>query len=119
MTSTDPAPVVDPGAPPPETPATQPGDSPPDASLPALRDLIARAYPDAVPELIQGDSLDEMLASLPAAQAAWARVAEAAASASSAPPPDPVPAGSAVRSTQLDVSALSPLAKIRHGLASG
>lgn len=81
-----------------------------DAAL--LRELIVGANPDVVPELIQGASLREMLASLPAARAAYTRVAEAAVAAAT----PPVPSGSAIRSRQPNVADLSPAAKIRAAL---
>ncbi len=90
-------------------------DEPPagdDAAL--LRELIVQAHPDVVPELLQGASLREMLDSLPAARAAWARVAEATASA----PPAPVPSGSAIRSREPNPADLSPAGKVRAGLAA-
>jgi hypothetical protein len=82
-----------------------------------LRELIVRAHPDTVPELLQGGSLSELLACLPTAQAAYARVAQAAR-------PDgateggsvPVAAGAALRSLEPRAEGLSPLAKIRVGL---
>ncbi|HMM41494.1 MAG TPA: hypothetical protein PKA95_06295 [Thermomicrobiales bacterium] len=81
-----------------------------DAGL--LRELIVQAHPDVVPELVQGASLREMLDSLPAAKAAYARIAEAAASAS----PAPVPSGSAIRSREPNRADLSPAAKVRAAL---
>ena len=76
-----------------------------------LRELIARAHPDTVAELIQGTTLTEMLASLPAARAAYARVAEA--TRGQAPT---VPAGAATRTSDPRAENLSPLGKIRVGL---
>ncbi len=78
-----------------------------------LRELMVRAYPEVVPELLVGESLAEMLESLPAAQAAWQRVAERTAT----PAPDPTPAGGGLaRAYPLDVGAMSPGLKIREGL---
>ncbi len=76
-----------------------------------LRELIVQANPDVVPELVQGASLREMLDSLPAARAAYARIAEAAAA-----PSTPVPSGSAIRSREPNPADLSPAAKVRAGL---
>jgi hypothetical protein len=95
------------------------GAAQPDAGheIQQLRDLIVRAHPDSVPELLQGGSLAELLASLPAAQAAFARVAEAARSgAVEAAGNVPVAAGAALRSLEPHAEGLSPLAKIRVGL---
>jgi len=85
---------------------------PDDAEM--LRDLIVRAHPDAIPELIQGASLREMLASLPDAQAAFARVAEAAAAQTK----PAVPSGSAIRSREPGPANLSPADKIRSAMNS-
>ena len=79
-----------------------------------LRDLIVRAHPDAIPELIQGASLREMLDSLPDAQAAFARVAEAAAAQTK----PAVPSGSAIRSREPGPANLSPADKIRSAINS-
>lgn len=81
-----------------------------DAAL--LRELIVGANPDVVPELILGASLREMLDSLPAARAAYARIVEAAATTA----PTPVPSGSAIRSREPDPAGLSPAAKVRVAL---
>lgn len=90
-----------------------------------LRNLIVEACPDAVPELIQGADAAALLASIPTARAAFARIVQAAASPSpagvpAAPAPAvvpaPVPAGHATRSYHPDPTTLSPFAKIRHGL---
>lgn len=43
--------------------------------LAALREALLKAYPRAVPELVGGGSVAEMLASLEGAMAAWERVA--------------------------------------------
>ena len=82
-----------------------------DAAL--LRGLIVGANPDVVPELIQGASQREMLDSLPAARAAYARIVEAAATTTAA---TPVPSGSAIRSREPDAAGLSPAAKVRTAL---
>jgi hypothetical protein len=82
-----------------------------------LRDLIVRAHPDTVPELLQGGSLAELLACLPAAQAAYARVAETAQSGGVEEVGNvPVAAGATLRSLAAQAEGLSPLAKIRVGL---
>lgn len=88
-----------------------PGPHQPDPEIDALRDLIARAYPDTVPELISGTTASEMLASVPAAQEAFRRIAEQARQ--SAPPG---PAGPVSRSAAVDIESLPPHVKIREGL---
>ncbi len=77
-----------------------------------LRELVLRAYPDVVPELLSGETVEEMLASVPAAQEAYGRIAEAAKAAQ----PDPVPAVGGARNFPMDVAAMSPALKIREGL---
>ena len=84
----------------------------PSLELDQLRELIAKAHPDTVPELLQGATLAELLLSVPAAQAAYARVAEAARASDS----PPVAAGATLRSPEGRAEGLSPLAKIRAGL---
>jgi hypothetical protein len=88
----------------------QPGE---DGGSEALRDLVVRAYPEVVPELLQGETVEEMLASLPAAQAAWQRVAEQSRPSG----PQPVPSGGGTsRAFPLDIGAMSSGLKIREGL---
>jgi hypothetical protein len=82
-----------------------------EATVP-LRDLVMKAYPDVVPELLSGETVEEMLASVPGAQEAYGRIVEASKSAH----PDPVPAVGGARHFPMDVSAMSPALKIREGL---
>jgi hypothetical protein len=96
----------------------EPADAPdtPD-ELTLARDLVLRAHPDTVAELVTGATLAELLASVPAAEAAYARVIAAAREqAATQPATTPVPGGGAVRSAGANVDGLSPLAKIRAGL---
>jgi hypothetical protein len=81
--------------------------------LAAIRDLLVKAHPDVVPELIQGTTYEELLAALPAARAAYARAAEQARRGSAHAA---VPAGGGVRTPPVNADALSPYAKIRVGL---
>ncbi len=46
------------------------------AELDAVRQVVLAAYPDSVPELIRGETVPELLASIEPARAAYARVAE-------------------------------------------
>lgn len=78
-----------------------------------LRDLVVKAYPDVVPELLHGESVEEMLASVPVAQAAYQRIVQETRPAA----PEPVPSGGgASRAFPMDVGAMSPALKIREGL---
>lgn len=85
-------------------------DSPDELAL--ARDLILKAHPETVHELIAGNSLAELLASVPAAEAAYTRIAGAVREPATA-----VPGGGAVRSTSVNIDGLGPLAKIRAGLS--
>jgi hypothetical protein len=77
----------------------------------ALRDLVLRAHPDVVPELVAGSTLGELMASVEPARAAYRRVAETV----SAPPR--VPAGDTPR-LAVDIELLPAVEKIRRGLAT-
>jgi hypothetical protein len=86
--------------------------------LALARELVLRAHPEVVHELISGSSLAELLASVPAAEAAFARVAATTRAASTREATStPVPGGGAVRSASVNVEGLGPLAKIRAGLS--
>lgn len=85
-------------------------DIPDDLAL--ARDLVLRAHPEAVPELVTGVTLAELLASVPAAEAAYTRIAETVRVGGTS-----VPGGGAVRSTGVNIDGLGPLAKIRAGLS--
>lgn len=95
--------------------ATQAGDS----DVAAVRELITKAHPDVVPELIVGSSFDELMASVPGSQAAYKRIVESV-QASASPvsvTPSAVPAGGgARREFVINVEELSPSAKIAEGL---
>ena len=94
------------------------------AELAAVRELALKAHPDAVPELVGGASVAELMASVEPARAAYRRIAEAAvgrvqaqAAAPAVPPvPPAVPAGDAPR-VVVDVDRLPAAEKIRRGLA--
>lgn len=75
-----------------------------------IRELILQAHPDVVPELVQGATLHELLASVPIAREAWRNAVERLRQAQFGPP---IPSGASVRSAPLDLDSLSPLAKIR------
>ena len=99
-----------------ETQVASEPETPDEAGL--VRDLILRAYPDVVPELIGGETVAEMLAAVPAAQEAYRRVVETAGESRTVAP-EPVPAGAGSRSAPRNVDALPPVAKIRAGLGYG
>lgn len=82
------------------------------AELAGARELVLRAHPRAVPELVGGSTVQELLDSVGPAEAAWSRVADALAAERPAPV---VPAGGGV--ARLDPDLLPPVEKIRRGIA--
>jgi hypothetical protein len=109
-----------------EAPA-QTGDAPREASreasdLAAVRELVLRAHPDVVPELIGGQSVAAVLASVEPAQAAYARLAEQVTANRAGEPPAPVapaapnvPAGGSPP-VPVDPERLPAAEKIRRGI---
>jgi len=75
-----------------------------------LQATLAAAHPDTIPELIGGETVGEMVASLETAKATYQRTIERTKAAM------PVAAGGGGRPVGVDVSKLSPLAKISMGL---
>ena len=88
------------------------------AELDAVRQVVLAAYPDSVPELIQGATVPELLASIEPARAAYARVVESMAAVAEpvavTAPVVPAGGGGAV----LDPGALPAAEKVRRGIAS-
>jgi len=80
--------------------------------LDGVRELILKAYPEIVPELLAGDSVDGLLASVPAAREAYTRIATEIHEQA----PAPIPTGSG-RRAPIDPEGLSPESKIRAGLS--
>lgn len=85
--------------------------------LEAVRAVVLAAYPDSVAELIRGETVPELLASIEPARAAYARVAEAVAITAEpvavVAPVVPAGGGSAV----VDPGALPAAEKVRRGIA--
>jgi hypothetical protein len=75
-----------------------------------LRATLAAAHPDTIPQLIDGETVGEMVASIATAKAAYQRAIEQAKTAV------PVAAGGGGRPVGMDPAKLSPLAKISLGL---
>lgn len=73
----------------------------------AVRDLILALHPTIVPELIAGDSIDALIASIEPAQAAYSRIISNVS----------IPAGGNAPVT-LDVESLPTFDKIRRGIAN-
>lgn len=83
--------------------------------LASIRELVLKAHPDVVPELVTGETVDDLLASVEPAEAAYRRISESLRSPSSMSTP-PVPAGGE-RPMPVDPSRLPASEKIRRGLA--
>lgn len=97
-----------------------------------IRDLVLRAHPNVVPELVRGVTVAELTASIPDAEAAYQRIASALTgqgsaqepasqpgAPASAAPADPVvpvnvPAGGGV--AVIDFAKIPAAEKIRRGL---
>ncbi|MGN6699935.1 MAG: hypothetical protein ACTHMR_17415 [Thermomicrobiales bacterium] len=83
--------------------------------LARLRATLVAAHPDAVPELIAGGDFDALLASVPVARAAYARIRETTTREAAAS----VPRGGGTRAPDPAAYAdLSPEAKIAAGVRS-
>ena len=54
---------------------------PPLADLGKVRELVLKAHPDVVPDLVAGSSVDELLASVEPARSAYQRIADQVRSA--------------------------------------
>ena len=85
-----------------------------------VRDLVLQAHPDVVPDLVRGDSLDALLASVEPARTAYQQIAERVRGTGegrspASPTPPAVPAGGT--RAALDPSSLSPVTKIARALA--
>ncbi|HWV34227.1 MAG TPA: hypothetical protein VNZ55_01265 [Thermomicrobiales bacterium] len=116
-----------------ETPPAPAAPSPPVATtddagpgpdeLTAIRDVVLKAYPDVVPDLVRGDSAAALLASVEPARAAYARIqatiqANIAPVVANTPPMPTIPAGGGAP-LPVDPDRLPPSEKIRRGLVTG
>ena len=88
-----------------------------ETELAAIRELVLRAHPDVVPELIAGDSIEALLASVGPAEAAYQRIAERFPQPAPPPPPPSVPAGGG-QPALIDAERLPADEKIRRGLTT-
>jgi hypothetical protein len=80
--------------------------------LAAVWELILKAYPDVVPELVTGSTIGALTASVETARAAYAGVVSRQSGAPATPPT--VPAGGAT--VVIDPASLPAAEKIRRGL---
>ncbi len=88
---------------------------PDDDTVERVRDLVLRAHPNIVPELVRGESIADLLASIEPATTAYSALAERIEA--SRPAPVQVPAGS-VAPGPVDLDTLSSGEKLRRGLAA-
>lgn len=91
-----------------EMPANEPEGG---TGLEAVRELILSSHSNVVPELVQGDSIDSLIASIEPARNAYSRIAEAV------PQNITIPAGGNAPIV-LDADQLPTSEKIRRGLAA-
>jgi hypothetical protein len=92
------------------------------ADLAAVRNLVLRAHPDTIPELIVGESVSALLASVDPAREAYRRALDSTQAAAgdqtrAAAFVPAVPAGAAP-ALVVDPDRLPPTEKIRRGLAA-
>lgn len=81
----------------------------------AVRAALLHAYADCIPDLVRGETVGELLASIEPARAAFARVAETVSVRSAEPIAPAVPAGGG--SAIIDPSHLPAAEKVRRGIA--
>lgn len=92
-------------------------ENPLGAEVTRLRELVLRAHPEAIPELVQGETLEELEASASLATEVYRRIADSVREAVAREAAASVPAGQPGRQTYLvNIEALSPAAKIAEGL---
>lgn len=86
-------------------------------SVELVRELARKAYPDAVPELIDGADAEAIAASIEPARAAFARLKEQlAVERAAVAPPVNVPAGG--QAPAVDPDRLPASEKIKRGIAA-
>jgi hypothetical protein len=83
--------------------------------LALVREVVLKAHPDAVPELIGGETIADLLASVEPARAAYARISERQRPAGETPPTVPAGAATAV----VDPATLPSHELIRRGIEAG
>lgn len=87
-----------------------------DESNAIIRDLLLNAHPDAIPELVHGETLTELLDSVLSAEQIFRKVAEVIDARRAAVPPPHVPAGG--MSPIRDLDHATPDTLIRTALVS-
>lgn len=87
------------------------------ATLATFRAAIVAANPDAIPELIAGDSFEAITASVAGAKTAYANAAARIKPEGQAATAPSVPAGGGAAPV-VNLAQMSPAAKIAHGLSA-
>lgn len=88
-----------------------------DSGLEPIRELVLKAHPDVVPELVQGETVEELLDSVEPARRAFSRIAdELAEKEQQRSSRTSVPAGG-VHGSFVDMDALPPSEMLRRGVA--
>ncbi|CAN5510115.1 hypothetical protein BH23CHL4_BH23CHL4_22870 [soil metagenome] len=82
-----------------------------------VRELARRAYPDAIPELIGGESVEDVMASVEQARAAFARVFAEVSERQAVVRPPVVPAGGS-QAPVVDADRLPAAEKLRRGVGA-
>jgi hypothetical protein len=86
--------------------------------LDRVRDLVLAAHPEVVPEMVQGENFDELMASVEPAREAYQRILGQMAEKAGPQPAAPKVASQPGRrgAAIADIEGLSPLGKISEGL---
>lgn len=92
------------------------GTSAPAPDPSKLRELVLAANPGVIAEMIAGATLDELLASVAPAKAAYDRVVASVQQGKPAAPAIPAGGGASARQFVVNIEELSPAAKIAEGL---
>lgn len=106
------SPTITPNTPPPAPVATAPRIDP--QELAKVRDVIVKANPNAVPELIAGSTVDELMGSVENAVTAYQRIAEAVAPAATPDAPNVPPGGTVA----VPLAEIPTMELIKRGIAA-
>jgi hypothetical protein len=85
-------------------------------NIEAVRELARKAFPDTIPELISGDTYEEIMASVEASREAYARIFMEVEERQAVVKPPVVPAGGS-SAPVVDVERLPAAEKLRRGVA--
>lgn len=100
-----------------EPAAQRQAETSPGVDVEKLRELVLRAHPEAIPELVQGETLEELETSARLATEVYRRIADSVREAVAREAASSIPAGQPGRQAPLvNIETLSPSAKIAEGL---